>query len=175
MTERYAVLAEFATPEALLDAARSIRQQGYPIETFSPFPIEGLDEILAFKGRRVPLAFLLGGIFGALAAFFMQAGVNWLFPLWIGGRPLIAWPGFMLICFEMMVLCSVGAGILTMLLANRLPKLHHPLFDAERFNMGIERFFLAILAGPGFDRDEAGKALAELEPVSITDVPEQAA
>ena len=64
-------------------------------------------------------------------------------------------------------------GVLTMLLSNRLPKLHHPVFAAERFTMAEERFYLALLRRPGFDRDSAGKALAEFNPASITDLAEQ--
>ena len=79
----------------------------------------------------------------------------------------------MMITFELMVLGAVLSGIVTMMLANRLPKLHHPVFDSDRFTMGEERYYLAILNSPGFDRDSAGRALAALGPVSITDVAAQ--
>src|SRR6476469_8573762 len=173
MAELWGVLAEFDGPERLINAVRSLRQQRFTVETFTPFPLEGLDEALGFSGWRVPIAFLIGGIAGAVIGFGMQTWLNFLFPLWIGGRPLIAIPGFMMITFELTVLGSVLTGVLTMLLSNRLPKLHHPVFDAERFTMAEERFYLALLRRPGFDRDAAGKALAEFNPASITDLAEQ--
>jgi hypothetical protein len=175
VADTFAVIAEFDTPAALLAGVRTMRKRGFAVEAFSPYPLDGLDEAIGFRSNRVPLAFLLGGMAGAAVGFGMQVWLNYLFPLWIGGRPLVAVPGYMMITFELMVLCSVLSGVLTMMLSNRLPKLHHPVFDFERFDLSAERFYLAILAGPDFNRDEAGKALAELDPVAIGDVPEQPA
>ena len=115
---------------------------------------------------------LIGGATGALLGFLMQVATNLDYPLWIGGRPLIAVPAFLLICFEMLVLGAVLAGIGTMLIANRLPRLHHPVFAADRLDLSADdRFFLAILADAAFDRDAAGKALAAMHPRAIIEVP----
>ena len=174
MAELYGLLAEFDRPGDLLAAAARLRSEGYDrIETYTPVPLDGLDEAVGFRGSRVPIAFLFGGLAGAAIGFGMQILLNFQFPLWIGGRPLVAVPGFMMITFELMVLCSVLSGIVTMLLSNRLPKLHHPIFDADRFTLSGEHYYLAILNGPGFDRDDAGKALAALDPVSISEIEEQ--
>jgi hypothetical protein len=175
VADTFAVIAEFESPEALLAGVRRTRERGFAIEAFSPFPLEGLDEAIGFRSNRVPLAFLIGGIAGAVLGFGMQSWLSFLFPLWIGGRPLVAVPGYMMITFELMVLGAVLTGVVTMLLSNRLPKLHHPVFDFERFDLSAERFYLAILAGPDFDRDEACKALAELDPVAIGELPEEPA
>ena len=174
MAELYAVIAEFDQPGDLLAAVSAVRRQGFAaIETFTPFPLDELDDLLGVDGSGVARAFLLGGIAGAAIGFGMQVLLNLQYPLWIGGRPLVAGPGYMMITFELMVLGAVLSGIVTMMLANRLPKLHHPVFDSDRFTMGEERYYLAILGSPGFDRDSAGRALAALDPVSITDVAAQ--
>jgi hypothetical protein len=77
----------------------------------------------------------------------------------------------MLICFEMLVLGAVLSGIGTLFVANRLPRLNHPVFAADRFDLSADdRFFLAILADADFDRDDAGKALAALGPRAIIEV-----
>jgi len=176
MAERappYAVLAEFDSSDRLIEAARKVRARGFEnIDAFIPFPVEGLADAIGFRSRSVPLATLFGGIAGALLGFLMQVATNLDYPLWIGGRPLLAVPAFLLIAFEMLVLGAVLAGIGTMFIGNRLPRLNHPLFDADdfRFESG-DRFFLAIFADEHFDRDEAGKALAALEPKAIIDVP----
>ena len=170
----HAVLAEFRDGEALVAAARAVRAQGFgPLDAFTPFPVEGLAEALGLGDRKVPVAMLAGGIAGAAAGFLMQVATNLDYPLRIGGRPLIAIPAFLLITFETMVLGAVLAGIATLFLANRLPKLHHPVFGADGFDLGgDDRFYLAIFAGPRFDRDAAGEALAALKPRAILDVPE---
>jgi hypothetical protein len=103
----------------------------------------------------------------------MQVATNLDFPLWIGGRPLIAVPAFMLITIELLVLGAVGACIGSMFVANRLPRFNHPIFEAEEFTVGDpRRFFLAVLAGDDFDRAKAGRALARLKPKAIIEVPE---
>lgn len=169
----YAVLAEFDTPERLVEAARAIRAQGFHhIDAFTPFPVEGLDSALDVHDGAVPRAMLIGGIVGAVAGFLMQVGTNFDFPLWVGGRPLVAVPAFLLVVFELTVLFSALSGIGTMLIRNRLPRLNHPLFEVERFRLCFaDRFFLALLVEEGFDRDAAGKALASLHPRAIMDVP----
>lgn len=168
----YAVLAEFSRAEALLDGARQLRAAGFDnVEAFTPFPIEGLAETLGFHDQGVPRATLAGGIFGFVAGFFLQVGVNLDFPLDIGGRPLVPPQAFMLISFETMVLCAVIAAVASMLRRNGLPRLHHPLFDNPRFHLASDdRFFLAIMAGPGMDRERARAALEQLSPATLTEV-----
>ncbi|VWX47356.1 DUF3341 domain-containing protein [Novosphingobium sp. 9U] len=173
-TAPYAVLAEFIDPEPLLAGARQLREAGWQIEVFSPFPLDGLAEALGWRESRIPLAFLIGAIVGAALGFLMQVGTNLDYPLDVGGRPLIAVPSFLMITFETMVLCSVFAGIGTMLIENRLPRLHHPIFDAERFSLATDdRFFLALLAGESFDAYEARAALWQLQPVNVSEVGER--
>lgn len=169
----YAVLAEFATPERLTEAARILHKRGCrQLEAFTPFPVEGLPELLGYRDAKVPTAMLIGGIAGALLGFLMQVYTNLDFPIRIGGRGLIAVPAFILITFEMLVLGAVLSGIATMLIANRLPRLNHPVFEADRFDLSAnDRFFLAILADESFDRDGVGKALADLKPHAIIEVP----
>jgi hypothetical protein len=170
------LLAEFAAPSDLVAATRALRRAGYrDMEAYSPFPIAGLAEDLGFAERRVPLAFLIGGIAGAAIGYGMQAWVNIDFPLDIGGRAPIASQAFMLIVFELTVLFSVLAGIGAMLFFNRLPRLHHPIFDAPRFRLASDdRFFLALFAGVDFDADAARRALAAQHPVTITELRESA-
>jgi len=57
----YGLLAEFANPHALLEAARRTRNSGFHcVEAYCPFPIHGLSEALGLKQSRVPLITLIG-------------------------------------------------------------------------------------------------------------------
>ncbi|MEW9857082.1 DUF3341 domain-containing protein [Novosphingobium sp. M1R2S20] len=169
----YAVLAEFDDSARLIEATRSVRESGFTrIDAFTPFPVPGLAEALNFSDRAVPLATLAGGIMGAALGFALQVFTVLDFPLWIGGRPLIAVPAFMLVTFETLVLGAVLSCIGTMLVRNRLPRLNHPMFDADDFGFASrDRFFLAIFPDEAFDRNAVGKALAALHPKAIIDVP----
>ncbi|GHD05008.1 DUF3341 domain-containing protein [Tianweitania populi] len=144
--ETFGVLAEFASGEDLIEAAKTARKEGYrSLDAYTPFPMLGLTEALELNDNRVPWLTLGGGIVGAAAGYLMQVYTNHAYPIPVGNRPLVAPQAFMLITFEMMVLGAVLAGILGMLLLNRLPRLHHPVFEAERFGFHAEdRFFLVV-------------------------------
>ena len=120
---------------------------------------------------------LAGGIVGLAAGFGFQIGANLDYPLDVGGRPLVAIPAFVIVALVCAILAAAVAGIGAVLLGSRLPRLHHPLFDAERFNLATDdRFFLAVLAhDDAFDAREARAVLWRLQAADVTDVCERRA
>jgi Protein of unknown function (DUF3341) len=171
----YGLLAEYKSPEALIEAAQKTYARGYRrIDAFSPFPVEGLAEAIGFHHNRMPLIVLFGGILGGTGAFFMMwfsAVLN--YPLNVGGRPLLSWPAFVPITFELTILGGALAAIFGMLSLNGLPMPHHPLFYVPDFSRASRsRFFLCIQADdPLFNLDDTRAFLASLEPRRIIDVP----
>jgi hypothetical protein len=170
----YGLLAEFETPEALTAAIRSARAAGYAdLDAFSPFPLEEAAEALGASDRFVPMAALLGGILGGCGGYFMEyfAMVR-DYPLNVGGRPLHSWPSFIPITFELTVLGASLAGLAVMLMANGLPRPHHPLFDAPRFSQASDdRFFLCVLRKDPAFRDGATRAfLQSLGSIEVSDI-----
>jgi len=164
------LVGEFAEPEPMLAAARTLREDGWRVELHSPFPVKGMEEALGFHERTVPHAFVFGGIGGALAGFAVQVYANLAYPLDVGGRPLIAVPAFMLITFEVMVLGAVLSGIATMFARNRLPRLHHPLFDAARFHLASDNRFFVSLVLDGHSEGEGRAVLGRLGAASVSKV-----
>ena len=165
------LVAEFPNPEPMLAATKALREEGWQVELYTPFPVKGMKEALGFTDRTVPRAFVVGGLVGAVGGFLMQVYPNVVYPLDIGGRPMVAVPAFMLITFELLVLCSVLAGIGTMFARNRLPRLHYPLFDASRFHLASDdRFFVSLALGDGADEEKARHALERQAPSSIEKV-----
>ncbi len=176
MSVTYGLMAEFASADALLEAARRARGEGYArIEAYSPFPVEGLAEVVGFRRSRVPLAVLLGGIGGGLGGYFLQwysAVVH--YPENIGGRPLHSWPEFIPVTFELTVLGAALAAFVAMLVANGLPRLRHPVFGAPHFDLATRnRFFLCLLAAdPRYEAGRTRHFLQALEPMRIVEVEE---
>ncbi|MGH9681077.1 MAG: quinol:electron acceptor oxidoreductase subunit ActD, partial [Candidatus Acidiferrales bacterium] len=69
----YGLMAEFKTPEELLEAAHRTHEAGYRrIDAFAPFPIEGLSEAVGFHRTWLPLVVLIGGILGGVSGFGLQ-------------------------------------------------------------------------------------------------------
>jgi ActD protein len=171
----YGLMAEFTSPEALVDAARRARGDGYlAVEAYSPISIEGLAETLGFHGNRVGLLTLLGGIAGGVGGYFLQwysAVID--YPINSGGRPLHSWPAFIPATFELTVLGAALAAFVAFVLLNGLPRLNHPMFNAPDFDLASRsRFFLCIRANDTrFDLRATDEFLRGLAPVRIAQVP----
>jgi len=170
----YGLMAEFDNPTAIVSAARRAYAEGYrQMDTYTPFPVEGLADELHFHRTRVPLIVLLGGLAGCLGGFFLQywiAAIYW--PVNIGGRPLNSWPMFIPVTFELTVLVAALSAVLGMLALNGLPQPYHPVFNVPRFALASQdRFFLCIEAtDPRFDRSATQDFLVSLAPREVSDV-----
>jgi Protein of unknown function (DUF3341) len=159
-------IGEFGTEEALLEAATRARADGFRcIDAFSPFPVEGMAEVLALKrDHRIGWITVAGGLTGFFGMLAVQIFVNVDYPIEVGNRPLFAWPAFFVVDFEIMILCAVTFAVAGMLIINRLPKLYHPLFGTPRFGLASEdRFFLYIDASdPKFEEERTRGYLGSL-------------
>jgi len=170
----YGLLAEFAEHNQLLEAAKQAYAKGYrDMDAYSPFPIEGLAEALGHEHTLVPLITLAGGMSGGLGAYFMEwYSMARLYPLNVGGRPLNSWPNFIPVTFELTVLIAAVSAFLAVFVLNRLPQLHHPVFNVPEFRRAsIDRFFLCIeSADPMFDAEQTRGFLESLPVVNVAEV-----
>ena len=171
----YGIMAEFDSPTALVEAARTTHQAGYnKIDAYSPFPIEGLAEEIGFHHDEVPLVVLIGGIIGGLTGYLMQYWMSVVdYPLNIGGKPPHSWPAFIVITFEMTILFAGISAVFGMLALNGLPMPYHPVFNVPRFALASkDRFFLIVFSSDKkYDPAGTRDFLAGLRPRSISEVP----
>lgn len=170
----YALAAEFGDPARLVDAVRRARERYAHVDAYAPYAVDGLAEALRFRGNRVPLVTLLGGIAGVAGIYFLQwytAVID--YPINSGGRPLDSWPVFIIPTFEIGVLSAAIAAFVGMLALNGLPRLNHPIFNAPDFDLASRnRFFLSVRASdPKFDVSATRAFLASLRPLSVFEVP----
>jgi hypothetical protein len=166
----YGLLAEFENPEALVEAAKQARAEGYrDLDAFTPFPVEELNSVLRLHDRRVLWLGLIGGFLGFAMAMAMQMFTNFDDPVNVGGRPLYALSAFAVIAFELTVLFAALTPAIGMLAMNGLPRLHHPVFNGSHFaRASRDRFFLCVLATDArFDTRKTGDFLKTLDPASV--------
>lgn len=158
------LLAEFTTSESLLEAARAMRDKGYVLDAWTPYPVPGLEA--AIGERRSKIAWILGliGFAGAGLGYLIQWFCNAVdYPLEVGGRPPHAAPAFIPITFETGVLLCSTAAFVSIFIVGKMPSLWRPIFEVEGFERAtIDRFFLGVMAMPGLDAKDATAALEDL-------------
>lgn len=145
----YGLLAEFKDPHALLHAAASVRDAGYKkFDCHSPFPVHGLDAAMGMKksilGWIVAIC-AFGGAGGAMLLQWWTGSVA--YPFVISGKPFFSFPAFIPVTFELSILSAGIVSVLALLGLNKLPRLHHPLFNSEQFaKASNDSFFISIEA-----------------------------
>lgn len=171
----YGTMAEFASAQDLVVAARRTHEAGYrKIDAYSPFPVEELGEAIGFHKNGVALVTLIGAIIGGLSGYFMQYWMAVIaYPVNVGGRPYHSWPSFIIITFEMTILFGGISAVFGMLALNGLPMPYHPVFNVPRFAFASkDRFFLIVFASdPKYDAKGTREFLEGLQPRSISEVP----
>jgi hypothetical protein len=170
----YGLMAEFDTPTALIAATERTREAGYRrIDAYAPYPIEELVHALGHHHSRLPAMVLGGGILGCLAGLGLQVYVNaFAYPLNIGGKPVLSWPAFVPVTFEVTILFASLTAVLGMLALNGLPTPYHPVFNVPRFSAASrDRYFLCIeAADPRFHAEGTRSFLAGLGPTEVSEV-----
>lgn len=137
--------ASFATPDQLLAAVVHLRAAGHHVlDTYTPFPVHGMDEVVGLRPSRLPRACLAFGVLGLAIALGFQSWSSAIdYPLRTGGKPLIALPAFLPVAFELTVLLA-GLGVVgSFFVVSRMrPRLHipnlHPGASDDRFILAAE-------------------------------------
>jgi hypothetical protein len=130
-TNAYGAVAYFKSSAEVLAAAKAATARGFSdVESYTPFPIHGMDEALGLKPSIVPWATLVGGTVGFGLAVHLQiwtSAYDW--PINVGGKPFISGPAFIPIMFELTVLLAGLSTAFFMFAINGLPSLRPSPFD----------------------------------------------
>jgi len=170
----FGVIAEFGSAAELYRAAERVRDQGYRFwDAHSPFPIHGMNEAMGLK--KSPLGYIIfwGGFLGFLTAVLLEyIPTSFLFPLIVHGKPVdfFTVPAFFPIMFELTILFAGFTAFFGVFVMNRLPRLHHPLFDYAPFaRVTDDAFFIVIESGdPKFAEAGTSEFLEEIGGRGVT-------
>ena len=153
--------ASFAEPEQLLHAVTHLRAAGHRVlDTYTPFPVHGMDEAMGLRPSRLPRACLAFAALGLALAAGLQIWTSAVdYPLIMGGKPLLAIPAFIPVAFELTVLLA-GLGVVAsfFLVARMRPRFRipdlHPGANDDRFILAAE--LAADVQFPAVARELAG-------------------
>jgi hypothetical protein len=170
------ILAEFAEPEAMVEAARKLRESGREgLDAYSPYPIHGIEEALKLKRSKVPLMALIAGVSGAIGGYTLQWWTNAVdFEINVANRPPHAWPTNIPVTFESGVLvCALTLFFGSLFYFFGLPRTYHPVFEAEEFrSASLDRFWISAPLKEGEGPEELQRKLRELGAARIKQVEE---
>jgi hypothetical protein len=154
------LLAEFSDPGALLHAVERLRRDGFSrMDTFTPFPVHGMDRALGLGPSLLGYLVFIGGSLGLLSGYLLQWWTSDVdYSINISNKPFFAIEPSVPIMFELTVLFSAATAVIGMLVLNGLPRPYNPLFNSDRFGRATDDgFFLHVGAGDG-GRDDAAIA-----------------
>lgn len=170
----YGILAEVRNPKELIDIARTVNKNGYKkYDTFSPFPIHGIDKAMSLQKSKlgwIVLSHGLLGFAGALSMIYYMMVYD--YPLNISGKSLLNIPAWIPVTFELTILLSAFGAVFGMFFLNGLPKLNHPLFTSENFKKATnDGFFICIEAeDPQFEPEKVHNLLSEAGATNIEEI-----
>jgi mono/diheme cytochrome c family protein len=172
--ELHGILAEYDTPDQLLSASKKVRDAGFEKwDTYSPFPVHGIDAAMGIKMTILPWFTLCAGITGLTTAIVMQWWMNaYDYPWLVSGKPIWSIPANVPIMFELTVLFSAITTLVGMLMLNGLPHPSHPLDLVKRFGRATDdKFFLLIQAADAkFDEKDTRELIDATHPVAVESV-----
>ena len=147
-------LGLFRDPDSALNAAGELKGAGFAQpELISPIPLHGVEEVLGEKKSVIRRFTLFGGILGGLSGFALAAGTAVLYLHPTGGRPIITFPPFLIITYEMIILFGILFTVLGFLISARLPALRDRIYAPEA---AVDRFavFVPCDSDDGYRRAE---------------------
>jgi hypothetical protein len=170
----HGLVAEFEDSQSLMAAARATRDAGYKkVRAYTPYHVEGLADVLGQNMNILPFAIPLGLFFGAFMGYVLQLYTSTGVYEWnIAGRPVVSWPAFMPVTFEVAILTAAIVAVLIMFVHNGLPLPYHPIFNTPNFDTASHsRFFLCIEADDKqFNLEETTAFMQDLAPVKVSEV-----
>jgi hypothetical protein len=165
------ILGEFPSAHTSVEAITGLREKGFgELELHSPYPVPEAYEALGLGRSPMPLIILIGGLTGAVTAILLQWFCNaYDYPIIVGGKPMVSWPSYVPICFELTVLFASLSGFFGLWALIGLPRPHHPVFEAAQFgSSSIDGFWVSITTEE--NELEVARAKAALESLGARNV-----
>ena len=119
------LLASFQHVDAAADAVRALRARGHrDLTVYTASPNHEIEVALEHRVSPVRLFTLIGGLTGCAAGFGMTLWMSYDWPVLLGGKPIGSIPPYIVIAFELTILCGAlstvaAVGIFSVLLAKR--------------------------------------------------------
>lgn len=140
------LVAVFHDSGGLIRAVTSLVDRGHEaFEALSPMSLPELDEALPHRPSSVRWFTLIGCVAGAVLGMAFQIATVLAWPIWVGGKPIVSWPAFVIIAFEMTILFGALATMAGLMINSKLP-----MIGRDHYHQGaaLSDFALIIECAP---------------------------
>jgi hypothetical protein len=152
-------IALFGDSHAALAAASALTSAGFAAPAvISPIPLETAEEVLGKKKSVIKRFTFFGALLGGACGFLLAAGTAVLYLHPTGGRPIIPFPPFLVITYEMTILFGILATVIGFLVSARLPAIRDRAYAPEA---AVDRFAVAVTCDDGERFQRAAQILRE--------------
>lgn len=132
----------FHDPHSALTAAGRLKDAGLATpELMSPVPLHGVEEVLGEKKSVIKRFTFIGGLIGGISGFTLAAGTAVLYLHPTGGRPIIPFPPFLIIAYEMTILFGILFTVLGFFISARLPAIRNRVYLPET---AVDKFAVTV-------------------------------
>ena len=137
------VIGSFIDDARCAHAVEALREASFEdFHTFSPIPSHRIEHAIGRSRSPVRWIALTGGISGVLTGLAITIGTTYEGRLNAGGKPLLSWPPFIIICFELMILLGGIFSFSGVLFFSGVPALdskpgYNSRFSEDRFGLVV--------------------------------------
>src|SRR5574340_879525 len=113
------VIATFREPRTAAAAILSLRERGFRARAVMP---AAYPEVIAAVGKprsRIDFVTLPGALVGVFLGVSLTAGTSLAWPLVTGGKPIVSWPPFLIVTFEVAVLVGSLVNLVAVAVGTR--------------------------------------------------------
>ncbi len=161
----------FPEPQSALAAAGTLKGAGFATpELMSPIPLEGVEEVLGEKKSVIKRFSLFGAVIGGLSGFALAAGTAVLYLHPTGGRPIITFPPYLIITYEMIILFGIVFTVLGFFISARLPAIRNRVYVPEA---AVDKFAVTVACDNEEHFERAATILREAGAEEIRDMAEE--
>jgi hypothetical protein len=147
----------FRDPASAVEAADQLKSKGFAaLELISPVPLEHAASRLGPKTSVIKRFTFLGALIGGLSGFALAALTAAAYPHPVGGRPIVPFPPYLVIAYEMTILGGILATVVGFLISARLPVLRERVHVPEA---GVDRFAVSVFCDDAARAREAAEIL----------------
>jgi hypothetical protein len=106
------------------------------ITVYTPTPRHEIEEVIDRGPSRVRLFTLIFGLLGASFGYWIPIWISDYWPIVVGGKAVVTWVPFTILCFEVMVLIGGLATVFAMFGLAHIPRLTMTVGYDPRFSSG---------------------------------------